>query len=197
MFSGDLGRHDDLLMPPPEPPPPADVMIVESTYGNRVHPAEDSAALLADIVNRTVQRGGSVLLPSFAVGRAQALLLVLQRLRRAGLIPRNVPIFLDSPMALEATALYRRHGRAAARAGARGGDAVRRRAHGDHPQQSMRLSASRYPAIIISASGMATGGRVLHHLKAQGARRRNDVVFPGFQVGGSRGAQPGGRRHAR
>jgi metallo-beta-lactamase family protein len=189
VYSGDVGRRDDLLMPPPEPPPPADVMIVESTYGNRLHPAEDGAALLADIVNRTVQRGGSVLLPSFAVGRAQALLLVLQRLRRAHLIPRELPIFLDSPMALEATALYRRHGRllrVPARELATLCDGVRLVAT---VQQSMRLCASRYPAIIISASGMATGGRVLHHLKARAPDERNAVVFPGFQVGGSRGAR--------
>jgi len=189
VFSGDVGRRDDLLMPPPEPPPPADLMIVESTYGNRLHPEENGAALLADIVNRTVHRGGSVLLPSFAVGRAQALLVVLQRLRRARLIPKELPIFLDSPMALEATALYRRHGRllrVPAREVTTLCDGVRLVAT---VQQSMRLSASRYPSIIISASGMATGGRVLHHLKARAPDERNAVVFPGFQVGGSRGAR--------
>ncbi|MBE0549645.1 MAG: MBL fold metallo-hydrolase [Rubrivivax sp.] len=189
VFSGDLGRRDDLLMPPPEAPPPADVMIVESTYGNRNHPAEDGAAMLAEIINRTVKRGGSVLLPSFAVGRAQALLVVLQRLRRARLIPVELPIFLDSPMALEATALYRRHGRllrVPARELATLCDGVRLVTT---VQQSMRLSASRYPAVIISASGMATGGRVLHHLKARAPDERSAVVFPGFQVGGSRGAR--------
>jgi metallo-beta-lactamase family protein len=189
VYSGDLGRLEDLLMPPPEQPPPADVMIVESTYGNRLHPREDGAALLADIVNRTVQRGGSVLLPSFAVGRAQALLLVLQRLRRARLIPTELPIFLDSPMALEATAMYRRYGRllrVPAREVATLCNGVRLVTT---VQQSMRLSASRYPAIIISASGMATGGRVLHHLKVRAPDERNAVVFPGFQVGGSRGAR--------
>ena len=188
-FSGDLGRSDDLLMPPPEAPPPADVMIVESTYGNREHPAEDGAAMLAEIVNRTVQRGGSVLLPAFAVGRAQALLLVLQRLRRARLIPPELPVFLDSPMALQATALYRRHGRllrVPSRELATLCDGVRLVTT---VQQSVRLSASRYPAVIISASGMATGGRVLHHLKARAPDERNAVVFPGFQVGGSRGAR--------
>ncbi len=189
VFSGDLGRRDDLLMPPPEPPPPADVMIIESTYGNRDHPAEDGAAMLAEIINRTVKRGGSVLLPSFAVGRAQTLLLVLQRLRRARLIPPELPLFLDSPMALQATALYRRHGRllrVPARELATLCDGVRLVTT---VQQSMRLSASRYPAVIISASGMATGGRVLHHLKARAPDERNAVVFPGFQVGGSRGAR--------
>ena len=128
-------------------------------------------------------------MPSFAVGRAQALLLVLQRLRRARLIPKELPIFLDSPMALEATALYRHHGRllrVPAREVATLCDGVRMVAT---VQQSMRLSASRYPAIIISASGMATGGRVLHHLKARAPDERNAVVFPGFQVGGSRGAR--------
>ena len=189
VFSGDVGRGNDLLMPPPQPPARADVMIVESTYGNRVHPGEDVAARLADIVNRTVQRGGTVLMPAFAVGRAQALLLVLQRLRRAGTIAAGIPIFLDSPMAQEATALYRRHGkllRVATREVRDLCDGVRLVST---VQQSMRLSAARYPSIVISASGMATGGRVLHHLKARAPDARNTVVFAGFQVGGSRGAR--------
>jgi metallo-beta-lactamase family protein len=189
LFSGDVGRSQDLLMPPPEPPPAADVLLVESTYGNRLHAPEDSAGLLADIVQRTVQRGGSVLMPAFAVGRAQALLLVLQRLRAAGRIPRELPIFLDSPMAIEATALYRRYGsllRVAPREVRGLTDGVR---IVSTVQQSMRLAASRYPAIIISASGMATGGRVLHHLKAMAPEPRHCVVFAGFQVGGSRGAK--------
>jgi metallo-beta-lactamase family protein len=189
VFSGDLGRAHDLLMPPPEPLTQADVMIVESTYGNRLHPAQDGTALLAETINRTVQRGGSVLLPAFAVGRAQALLLVLQRLRRAGAIAPGVPIFLDSPMALEATALYRKHGkllRVPPREVRELCDGVRLVTT---VQQSVRLAAARYPAIIISASGMATGGRVLHHLKALVPQARNAVVFAGYQAGGTRGAR--------
>ncbi|MDP2006909.1 MAG: MBL fold metallo-hydrolase [Rubrivivax sp.] len=188
-FSGDVGRDNDLLMPPPRPPQPADVMLLESTYGNRLHPPEDSPQRLADIVNRTVQRGGSVLMPSFAVGRAQALLLVLQRLKASGAIPEKLPIFLDSPMAVEATALYRHYGallRVAPREVKTLCDGVRLVTT---VQQSIRLAAARYPAVIISASGMATGGRVLHHLKARAPDARNSIVLAGFQVGGSRGAR--------
>jgi len=189
VFSGDVGRSNDLLMPPPEPVTEADVLIIESTYGNREHPAEDSALRLADIVNRTVQRGGSVVMPAFAVGRAQALMLMLRRLKRAGAIPADLPVFLDSPMAAEATALYRRFGRLlrVPAAEARGlADGVRIVAT---LQESMRLVGARYPAVIISASGMATGGRVLQHLKSRAPDARNAIVLAGFQVGGSRGAR--------
>ena len=132
LFSGDLGRSDDLLMPPPEPPQPADVLLIESTYGNRRHHTEDPMARLGAIVRDTIGRGGSVLMPSFAVGRAQALLVTLQRLKASGEIPHQLPVFLDSPMAIEATALYRRHGKLLAHPAARGALDVRRRAHRDH-----------------------------------------------------------------
>jgi len=189
LFSGDLGRQDDLLMPPPTVPPAADVLLVESTYGNRLHPKGDVAAELGAIIRDTVGRGGSVLMPSFAVGRAQALLLVLQRLKVAGEIPPELPIFLDSPMAIEATGLYRRFGRllrVKPREVQHLCDGVRMLVTA---QQSMRLARHRFPAVIISASGMATGGRVLHHLKAMAPDPRHHIVFPGFQVGGSRGAR--------
>lgn len=188
-FSGDVGRDNDLLMPPPQPPQPADVMLLESTYGNRLHPAEDGPQHLGELINRCVQRGGTVVMPAFAVGRAQALLLVLQRLKASGAIPRQLPLFLDSPMAIEATALYRRYGkllRVSPRELATLCDGVRLVST---VQQSVRLAAARYPAVIISASGMATGGRVLHHLKARLPDARNAVVLAGFQVGGSRGAR--------
>lgn len=189
VFSGDLGRSADLLMPPPQPVTRADVLVVESTYGNRVHPPEDPAERLGQVIRDTVERGGSVLLPSFAVGRAQALLLLLQRLRRTGAIPKALPIFVDSPMALEATALYRRHA-ALLRVNPR---EMKMLTEGvtlvATVQQSMRLSRSRWPSVIISASGMATGGRVLHHLKSLLPDARHHVCFPGFQVGGSRGAR--------
>ncbi len=188
-FSGDVGRDADILMPPPQALGAVDVLLVESTYGNRRHPGTDSAPQqLAQIVRETVARGGSVLLPTFAVGRAQALLAVLQRLKRAGEIPAHLPIFLDSPMAIEATALYTLHRRLLrlpAREVAQLCDGVRLVATA---AQSQRLSASRVPAIILSASGMATGGRVLHHLKNLAPDARHHIVFAGFQVGGSRGA---------
>jgi metallo-beta-lactamase family protein len=188
VFSGDLGRADDLLMPAPQTIAHADVLLIEATYGNREHPPEDVQARLGAIVRATIKRGGSVLLPSFAVGRAQALLLVLQRLKAAGEVPAELPIFLDSPMASAATALYQRH-RKLLRIGAReaGGltDDVTLIAT---PQESERLTRSRWPKVVISASGMATGGRVLHHLKAMAPNPRNAIVFPGFQVGGTRGA---------
>lgn len=188
-FSGDVGRSADWLMPPPQPLPAADVLLVESTYGNRRHPdARETPAELARIIRNTVARGGKVLMPSFAVGRAQALLLVLQRLKRAGEIPAQLPIYLDSPMAIEATALYTHHRRllrVPQREIAQLCDGVRMVTTA---ALSMRLAASRAPAVIISASGMATGGRVLHHLKLMAPDERHHIVFAGFQVGGSRGA---------
>ena len=189
VFSGDLGRQADPLMPPPQKITRADVLLVESTYGDRWHPPEDAQARLGVIVRETIHRGGSVLLPSFAVGRAQALMLTLQRLKRAGEIPRDLPVFLDSPMATQATTLYRRHRNllrippAETAAMTNGVRIV------TTPQESMRLSTHRDPCVIISASGMATGGRVLHHLKVMAPEARHHIVFPGFQVGGSRGAR--------
>jgi metallo-beta-lactamase family protein len=189
VFSGDLGRDHDLLLPPPERIRRADVLLIEATYGNRVHPKDDVQAMLGDVIRRTVQRGGSVLLPSFAVGRAQALLLVLQRLKRAGDIPPSVPIFLDSPMAIAATEVTLRH-RKLLRVPKREIDSL---ADGvrfiETGAQSQRLTRSHYPAVIISASGMATGGRVLHHLASMAPDARHHIAFPGFQVAGTRGAR--------
>jgi metallo-beta-lactamase family protein len=169
------------------------VLLVESTYGNRLHLHEDSIARLADIVRDTLAGGGSVLLPAFAVGRAQALLWVIQRLKARGELPRHLPVFLDSPMAIEATALYRQHRRllrVPQREMANLCDGVQLIAT---PAQSQRLQRSqmsaRMPAVIISSSGMATGGRVLNHLKTLGPDARHHIVFAGFQVGGSRGAR--------
>ncbi|WP_022980404.1 MBL fold metallo-hydrolase RNA specificity domain-containing protein [Ideonella sp. B508-1] len=202
LFSGDLGRQNDLLMKPPTPLDHADVVLMESTYGNRLHPREDIAGVLADIIHASIRRGGSVLMPAFAVGRAQALLLVLQRLKAQGEIPSHLPIFLDSPMAVEATALYRKY-RRQLRVPER---EMQQLCDGVHlvttPAQSQRLVRSQtgahLPAVIISASGMATGGRVLHHLKAMAPDDRHHIVFAGFQVGGSRGASlVGGAREVK
>jgi len=189
VFSGDVGRSNDLLMPAPQRIARADVLLVESTYGDRLHPAEDVQARLGAIVRATARRGGSVLLPSFAVGRAQALLLVLQRLREAGEIPSDLPLYLDSPMATQATSVYQRHARLLRirpREAARLCDGV---TLVGKAAESEKLTRSRWPGVIISASGMATGGRVLHHLKAMAPQARHHIVFPGFQVAGTRGAK--------
>jgi metallo-beta-lactamase family protein len=188
VFSGDLGRSDDLLMPAPQRIAHADVLLIESTYGNRIHPNEDVQQRLGAIVRATTRRGGSVLLPSFAVGRAQALLLVLQRLKAAGEIAAELPIYLDSPMASAATALYQRHRRLLRIAGREAGTLTEGVTLIGTPRESEQLTRSRWPKVVISAAGMATGGRVLHHLKAMAPNPRNAIVFPGFQVGGTRGA---------
>ena len=189
VYSGDLGRDDDQLMPPPQRVAQADVLLVESTYGNRSHALGDTDQRLGAIIRATVGRGGSVLMPSFAVGRAQALLHSLQKLRAAEEIPRDMPVYLDSPMAIQATALYLRHRRLmrlSARESAALTDGV---TMVTTAQQSQKLTRSRYPCVIISASGMATGGRVLHHLKAMAPNAKNHIVFAGFQVSGTRGAK--------
>lgn len=187
LFSGDLGRSHDLLMRPPAAPPAADVLVVESTYGDREHPAQDPLQALADVVNRTGRRGGMVIVPSFAVGRAQAVLHAIALLKQAGRIP-DMPVYLNSPMADEATQLYARHHQehklsAEERQAAFGGVHIARTV-----EESRQLNHLRWPSIIVSASGMATGGRVLHHLKAYAPDERNAIVFAGYQAQGTRGA---------
>lgn len=188
LFSGDLGRNQDLLMPPPARMAGADVLIVESTYGNRAHSTVDATEALARIICETSSRGGTVLLPSFAVGRAQALMLCIGRLVREGRIPK-LPVFLDSPMASRATAIYKKHANEL-RIDASDLRALLNCAKSvATPNESKAVSQLNYPAIIIAGSGMATGGRILHHLKAYAGNPRNHVVFPGFQVPGTRGAK--------
>ena len=187
LFSGDLGRSDDLMMKPPEPPEAADCVLVESTYGNRSHATGDPLATLADVVCRTAARGGIVVVPAFAVGRAQTLLHGLRMLKEARRIP-DLPVFLNSPMATDVTGIFRRHAedhRLSAdecRAMCRGVKFVNTEA------ESRALNDLRYPSVIVSASGMATGGRVVHHLKAYAPDARNAIVFAGFQAAGTRGA---------
>lgn len=187
VFSGDLGRQHDLMMNPPDPRPAADYVVIESTYGDRRHGAEDPGEVLADIVRRTVARGGTVLIPAFAVGRTQALLVLLHRLREAGKIPA-VPVYIDSPMAIAATELYEDNGRdhrltpEATRAAMRVATCV------ETAEASKALDRRESPAILLSASGMATGGRVVHHLKHFLPDARHTVLLAGFQAAGTRGA---------
>lgn len=185
-FSGDLGRYDDPTMPDPEPTPEADYVVIESTYGDRRHERKDPATALGEAIERTVGRGGTVVIPAFAVGRAQELLYLIWKLKQAGRLPL-VPIYLDSPMAEDASDLFCRYpddhrlSDADARAACAGATYVR------DVEQSKALSANPVPKVIVSASGMATGGRVLHHLEAFGRDRRNMVLFSGFQAAGTRG----------
>lgn len=188
LMSGDIGRPDDLMMKPPVPIDHGDTLVIESTYGDRTHDDGDHAGELADVIRRTAARGGKVIVPAFAVGRAQALLYQIWLLKKANQIP-DLPVFLDSPMAIDTTAIYQRHAnehRLSADDCRHMGSVAR---FCRTPDQSRELNQLTYPAIIISASGMATGGRILHHLKNHLGDRRCSVVFAGFQAGGTRGAR--------
>lgn len=187
VFSGDLGRPNSPTMLDPTPMTQADYLLIESTYGDRVHNGDDPEEALAQVINRTCARGGIVLIPAFAVGRAQSLLFHLHRLRAAKRIP-TVPIFLDSPMAIDASELFCTHSRdhKLTVEQCRELCSVARYVH--DAEESKTLSGDHAPKIIISASGMATGGRVLHHLKHLVTDARNTILFSGFQAGGTRGA---------
>ncbi|MBX9804947.1 MAG: MBL fold metallo-hydrolase [Alphaproteobacteria bacterium] len=186
MFSGDLGRPNDPLMKAPTLIESADYLVVESTYGNRLHDESDVKEILADAINRTVHRGGIVIIPAFAVGRAQVLMYLLQQLKDEGKIV-DVPIYLDSPMATDVTNLYRKYSDLHRLTP----DECRKMCASANlvttPDESKALDHQNFPMVIVSASGMATGGRVLHHLKAFVSDRRNTVIFAGFQAAGTRG----------
>jgi metallo-beta-lactamase family protein len=166
---------------------------LESTYGNRDHPKDDPGARLAQIVNGTIRRGGTLLVPAFAVGRTQHVMFLLRELRAAGAIPTDVPIYIDSPMAIEANRIVMRHPEAQddemRTANASGGDVLGiREVHcATTSIESKALNDLAYPAIILSASGMAEGGRILHHLAYRLPDHRTTVLFVGFQAVGTRG----------
>jgi metallo-beta-lactamase family protein len=187
IFSGDLGRPGSATMVDPAVIREADYVVVESTYGNRLHEKHDAEELIADVVNRTAKRGGTILIPAFAVGRAQSLLFHVDNLKRDGRIA-DLPVFLDSPMAIDASDIFCRylkdHRLTAAQCYTSCGVAVYTRS----VEESKALDANPMPKIIISASGMATGGRILHHLKRYASDERNTVLFTGFQAAGTRGA---------
>ncbi len=187
VFSGDLGRPHDALMRPPAPRQASEYLVVESTYGNRKHDPQAPEDALAAVIERTVARGGVVVIPAFAVGRTQLLLLLLDRLKCAGRLP-DIPVVLDSPMAIAATEIYQRHGaehQLNDRECKRFSEVVR---YVRSAEDSKALDQPGGPMILISASGMATGGRVVHHLKAFAPDPRNTILFAGFQAGGTRGA---------
>jgi len=186
-FSGDLGRPNDPIMRSPEPIGDTDFLVVESTYGDRKHDTHDAGDILAEIINRTAGRGGTVLIPAFAVGRAQTLLYLVRQLKSGGKIP-NLPVFLDSPMAIDASEILYEHQKdhRLSAGDCRSLQGVAREVRS--ADESKTLDRNHVPSIIISASGMATGGRVIHHLKVFAPDPRNTVLFTGFQAGGTRGA---------
>jgi metallo-beta-lactamase family protein len=188
LFSGDLGRPDDLLMREPAPIGRPDYVIMESTYGDRLHGNADPEAMLGEIIRRVHARAGTVVIPAFAVGRAQALLYAIWRLKQDRRIP-DVPVYLNSPMAIDMTEIYHRH-RAEHRLSRQQCEGMCQVAQMVRTAEgSKALNARHGPAVIIAGSGMATGGRVLHHLKAMAPDARNAIVFAGFQAGGTRGAR--------
>lgn len=201
VFGGDLGRYGRPVLPDPVPAGTADVLLVESTYGDRVHGDDDEGAKLAAIVNRTVERGGRVIMPAFALGRVEELLYWIHRLESEKRIP-ELPVYVDSPMAVAALAQYRKRTTEFDDELIEefGGNQERRNADRElclfctsrltvveSIAQSRRVQESSGPALVISSSGMATGGRVLHHLVRVLPDPRNTVLFAGYQAAGTRG----------
>jgi metallo-beta-lactamase family protein len=192
VYSGDLGRYDVPLLRDPAPVDGADTLVVESTYGDREHPAADGTAIIAQAVRRAVERRGFLLIPAFAIGRTQDLLFRLRALEVEGRVPR-VPVYLDSPMAIEATVIYARHpeehdAETARVAGEGGRPFAPARFHLCRtPAESKRLNDLDGPAVVIGGSGMATGGRILHHLRRRLPEPATTVLFVGYQAAGTRG----------
>lgn len=198
VFSGDLGRPHDGIMNPPAPLSDADYIVVESTYGDRSHPSADALDELADIILRTVNRGGVVIVPAFAVGRTQILLHYIHQLKVQGRIPPQLPVFLNSPMATDVTALYERFSGELRLPKSECAAMCRAASFVTSVEQSKRINALHQPMIVVAASGMATGGRVIHHLKAFAPDPRNTILFSGYQAAGTRGAAMlGGAREIR
>ena len=192
VFSGDLGRYDVPIMRDPDPVREADVLLLESTYGDRLHEVDDRRERLAGAVRRAADGRGWLLIPAFAVGRAQDVLFDLRQLEEAGRIP-SLPVFLDSPMAIEALAIYSRHveeqDEALRREVAAGNKpyAPRRFQISKTVDDSKRLNETAPPGIILAGSGMATGGRILHHFRRLLPDPKTTVLFVGYQAAGTRG----------
>jgi metallo-beta-lactamase family protein len=193
IFSGDIGRYDQPILKDPVTPPKADVLLCESTYGDREHEPGDPLAILAEIVNRIVKRSGSIVIPAFAIGRTQTFMYYLRQLEDEQRIPR-IPVYVDSPMALSATDLYVKYKED------HDLDFSRLESSGDHDplnvhefhltrsaEESKAINNVKSPCIVVSASGMVSGGRVLHHLAQRLPDSRNAVLLAGFQAEGTRG----------
>ncbi len=188
LFSGDLGRPHDLLMKAPDAAPDADYLVIESTYGNRTHGKTEALDELAEVINRTIERGGSIVVPAFAVGRAQMLLYYLYLLKKAKRIV-DMPVYLDSPMAVSATHLLKRYKNEHRLSEEEIDGLCHVATYVNTPDESRRISEMTTPRIIVSASGMITGGRVLHHVKTLAPYARNTILFTGYQAAETRGAR--------
>ena len=191
LFGGDLGRYARPVLQDPSDPVAADVVLVESTYGDRDHAVEDDGEVLAAIIKDTAARGGKVIVPAFAIGRVEEVLYWIRRLERERRIP-TLPVYVDSPMAAEALRFYQSRSAELDPDSRPSGKDVSAFATARFqtivsPQQSKALTANKRSSIVISASGMATGGRVLHHLVAALPDPRNTVLFAGYQAEGTRG----------
>jgi len=188
-----LGRYDALILRDPAPVDHADYLLVESTYGDRRHPPEEPIEELSAIINETARRGGMLVIPAFAVGRVQTLLYLMRDMKARGTVP-DIPVFVDSPMAKRVTEVFcdnikefDEEAKAVFRETGRCPILCSNLQFADTPEESKAINNMRFPAVIISASGMATGGRVLHHLKYRLPDPRNAVLFVGYQSMGTRG----------
>jgi metallo-beta-lactamase family protein len=187
LFSGDIGRLNDPIMKPPVPIEATDYLVIESTYGDRLHEASNPIEKIADVINRTAKRGGTVLIPAFAVGRAQAILYYLFKMKEAQKIP-DLPIYLDSPMAIDATHIMHNHPQDHHLSKKECTMTCQVAKYVNSSDESKWIDTQPFPKVIISASGMATGGRILHHLKVFAPDPRNTVLLTGYQAAETRGA---------
>jgi metallo-beta-lactamase family protein len=188
LFSGDLGRPEDIIMHAPAVVQAADYIIVESTYGNRLHKKVDPLDELAEIISRTIARDGTVVIPAFAVGRAQHLLYLMYLLKKQNRIPKDLPIYLDSPMASEATQLFLKYSKLHKLDYDLSKEVCDIPIYVGSKEESQAIDAIETPKVIISASGMLEGGRVLHHIKSFAPDEKNAIIFSGYQAAGTRGA---------
>ncbi len=191
LFSGDVGRYDQPILRDPQPPPRCDVLVCESTYGDREHPVDSPLDALAEVITRVTKRGGAIVMPAFAVGRTQLLMYYLRQLEDWDRIP-TIPVYVDSPMAVNVTHLYERYKKefdVDFQREAENGDPLNcREFHLTRSaEESKQINKVNTPCIILSASGMATGGRVLHHLARRLPDSRNAVLLAGYQAEGTRG----------
>lgn len=185
-FSGDLGRPDDAILKKPAALDYTDYLVLESTYGDRLHDTSDPEEDIGDIIRKTAARGGTVVIPAFAVGRAQSILYYIHLLKSRNRIP-DIPVYLDSPMAINATEILCKFKNEHKLSNQLCSDVCSVAKYTRDVEESKRLDQSTMPSIIISASGMATGGRVLHHIKYFVSNPKNTILFAGYQVGGTRG----------
>ena len=191
LFSGDVGRYGHPILKDPEVPARCDVLLCESTYGDRDHPADSPEDAMADVVNRVAKRGGVIVIPAFAVDRTQTIMYIVRKLEDTNRIP-HLPVYVDSPMAMSITDLYLRHHEdhvlSFTDQEKNGNPLDARTVHYMRSvQDSKKINNVKTPAIIISASGMATGGRVLHHIAQRAPDPRNAILLAGFQAEGTRG----------